>query len=330
MGIYLYWGKDDFAMAQALDKLRQSLVDPNWASFNYDKISPDQPDAVIQALNQVMTPPFGMGGRLVWLVDTTLCQQCSDNLLAELERTIPVIPKHSVLLLTTPHRPDPRLKSTKLLQQYAEIREFALIPPWKTQQLVHRVKSYSVEFGVKLTNSAAVLLAESVSNDTRQLFNELEKLRLYALYDNQPLQESTVATLVVANTQNTLQLAEAIRAGDRAKALELLAALINHNEPPLKIVATLITQFRTWLWVKLLVSEGQTDPNAIANTANINNPKRVYFLKQDVEFLSPKQLISTLRVLLELDLNLKTGADPLSTLQTKVIQLCEIFNRSRV
>ena len=316
-------------MAQALDKLRQSLVDPNWASFNYDKISPDQPDAVIQALNQVMTPPFGIGGRLVWLVDTTLCQQCSDNLLAELERTIPVIPKHSVLLLTTPHRPDPRLKFTKLLQQYAEIREFALIPPWKTQQLVHRVKSYSVEFGVKLTNSAAVLLAESVSNDTRQLFNELEKLRLYAGNDSQPLQESTVATLVVANTQNTLQLAEAIRAGDGAKALELLAALINHNEPPLKIVATLITQFRTWLWVKLLVSEGETDPNAIANTININNPKRVYFLKQDVEFLSPKQLISTLRVLLELDLNLKTGADPLSTLQIKVIQLCEICNSSR-
>ncbi|NEO69862.1 DNA polymerase III subunit delta [Moorena sp. SIO3H5] len=330
MGIYLYWGKDDFAMAQALDKLRQSLVDPNWASFNYDKISPDQPDAVIQALNQVMTPPFGMGGRLVWLVDTTLCQQCSDNLLAELERTIPVIPKHSVLLLTTPHRPDPRLKSTKLLQQYAQIQEFALIPPWKTQQLLNRVKSYSVEFGVKLTNSAAELLAESVSNDTRQLFNELEKLRLYAANDSQPLQESTVATLVVANTQNTLQLAEAIRAGDGAKALELLAALINHNEPPLKIVATLITQFRTWLWVKLLVSEGETDPNAIASTVNINNPKRVYFLKQDVEFLSPKQLISTLRVLLELDLNLKTGADPLSTLQTKVIQLCEIFNRSRV
>ncbi|NEP48785.1 MAG: DNA polymerase III subunit delta [Moorea sp. SIO3C2] len=330
MGIYLYWGKDDFAMAQAVDKLRRSLVDPNWASFNYDKISPDQPDAVIQALNQVMTPPFGIGGRLVWLVDTTLCQQCSDNLLAELERTIPVIPKHSVLLLTTPHRPDPRLKSTKLLQQYAQIQEFALIPPWKTQQLLNRVKSYSVEFGVKLTNSAAVLLAESVSNDTRQLFNELEKLRLYAGNDSQPLSESTVATLVVANTQNTLQLAEAIRAGDGAKALELLAALINHNEPPLKIVATLITQFRTWLWVKLLVSEGETDPNAIASTININNPKRVYFLKQDVEFLSPKQLISTLRVLLELELNLKTGADPLSTLQTKVIQLCEIFNSSRV
>jgi len=26
-----------------------------------------------------MTPPFGAGSRLVWLVDTTLCQQCSEE-----------------------------------------------------------------------------------------------------------------------------------------------------------------------------------------------------------------------------------------------------------
>jgi len=39
-----------------------------------------------QSLNQV-TPPFGAGSRLVWLVDTTLCQQCSEELLAELKRT---------------------------------------------------------------------------------------------------------------------------------------------------------------------------------------------------------------------------------------------------
>jgi DNA polymerase-3 subunit delta len=36
------------------------------------------------------------------------------------------------------------------------------------------------------------------------------------------------------------------------------------------------------------------------------------------------QLTSTLRILLELEVNLKRGADPLSTLQTKVIELCQI------
>ncbi|NER52975.1 MAG: DNA polymerase III subunit delta [Symploca sp. SIO1A3] len=182
MTIYLYWGEDDFAIAQAVSKLRESVLDPSWISFNYDKISPEQPDALIQALNQAMTPPFGMGGRLVWLVDTPLCQQCSENLLAELNRTLPQIPQESVLLLTSRNRPDGRLKSTKLLQKYAHIREFSLIPPWKTEQLVQRVKSCSREVGVKLTPAATELLAQSVGNQTRQLFQFVEQLPRLVTY----------------------------------------------------------------------------------------------------------------------------------------------------
>ncbi|HEY9741259.1 MAG TPA: DNA polymerase III subunit delta [Coleofasciculaceae cyanobacterium] len=322
--IYLYWGEDDFALTEAVNDLREKVLDPSWVSFNYDKIPPDQPDAVIQGLNQAMTPPFGMGKRLVWLAETTVCQHCSETLLAELERTLPLIPEESVLLLTTSQRPDGRLKSTKLLQKHAHIREFPLIPPWKTEQLVQLVQSSSEKVGVKLTQRSAELLAHSVGNDTRQLFNELEKLRIYAGASAKPLDESTVASLVTSNTQNSLQLAAAILHRDGAKALELVADLINKNEPPLRIVATIIGQFRTWLWVKLMINEGERDSKAIAAAAEVSNPKRIYFLTREVQSLSLTQLTSTLRVLLELEVSLKRGADPLSTLQTKVIELCQI------
>ncbi len=324
MPIYLYWGEDDFTLTQAVNQLRESVLDPNWASFNYDKIPSDQPDAVIQGLNQAMTPPFGMGKRLVWLVETTVCQQCSENLLAELERTLPLIPEESVLLLTTHNRPDGRLKSTKLLQKYSVIQEFSLIPPWKTEELVRQVHAYSKDVGVKLTDAAAQLLAQSVGNDTRQLFNELKKLQLYIGDSGKPLNEKVVATLVTANTQNSLQLAAAILQGDGVKALGLVADLINKNEPSLRIVATLIGQFRTWLWVKLMVSAGERDQKAIATAAEVGNPKRIYFITKEVQSLSPNQLTSTLRVLLELEFDLKRGAEPLATLQTKVIELCQI------
>jgi DNA polymerase-3 subunit delta len=324
MPIYLYWGEDDFTLTQAVNQLRKSVLDPNWANFNYDKIPPDQPDAVIQGLNQALTPPFGMGKRLVWLVETTVCQQCSENLLAELERTLPLIPEESILLLTTRNRPDGRLKSTKLLQKYSVIQEFSLIPPWKTEELVQRVHACSKDVGVKLTDAAAQLLAQSVGNDTRQLLNELEKLQLYIGDSAKPLNEKTVATLVTASTQNSLQLAAAILQGDGVKALGLVADLINKNEPALRIVATLIGQFRTWLWVKLMVSAGERDQKAIATAAEVGNPKRIYFLSREVQSLSPSQLTSTLRVLLELEFELKRGGEPLATLQTKVIELCQI------
>lgn len=325
MPIYLYWGEDDFAIAKAVVQLRDRVLDPQWVSFNYNSLPPDQPDAAIQGLNQAMTPPFGAGSRLVWLVDTTLCQQCSEDLLTELKRTLPIIPETSVLLLTCHTKPDGRLKSTQLLQKCAHIQEFSLIPPWKTEQIVQRVQQAAQELGVKLSQKSAYLVAESVGNNTRQLYSELEKLNTFAGGASKPLDVDAVASLVRANTQNSLHLAAAIKDGDAAKALAKATELINRNEPALRIVATLIGQFRTWLLVKLMIETGQRDEKAIAQAAEVGNPKRVYFLQQEVKPLSVQQLVSTLPLLLELEVSLKQGAEEMSALQTKVIELCQVF-----
>jgi DNA polymerase-3 subunit delta len=325
MPIYLYWGENEFTLQKAVASLRDRVLDPQWVSFNYTQIPPDKPDAVIQGLNQALTPPFGAGNRLVWLMQTTLCQNCPEDLLTELNRTLPVIPETCVLLLTSRTKPDGRLKSTQLLQKYAQIREFSLIPPWKTEQIIQQVQQAAQEVGVKLTRKSVELVAESVGNNTRQLYSELEKLRLYAGIADKPLDVEAVAELVQANTQNSLQLAAAIRAGDTAKAIALVAQLLAHNEPSLRIVATLIGQFRTWLWVKLLMEAGERSERTIAQAAEIGNPKRVYFLQQEVKSLSLQQLVSTLPLLLELEVSLKQGAEEMSVLQTKVIELCCVF-----
>lgn len=323
--IYFYWGEDDFAMGKEIESLRNSVLDPNWASFNYDKITGDRPEVITQALNQAMTPPFGSGSRLVWLVDTTIAHQCAEELLAELERTLPTIPESSVLLLTSRTKPDGRLKSTKLLQKYAQVKEFALIPPWKTEELVQQVRQFAGQMKLRLTNDAVELLAESVGNDTRRLFSELEKLQLYIGATSQSVDAKTVTNLVACSTQNSLQLATAIREGKQEKALGLVTDLHILGEPALRIVATLIGQFRTWLWVKLAIESGERDEKAIATAAEVNNPKRIYFLRQELKSISSRQLVAALPILLELEINLKRGAEPLSTMQTKAIELCQIF-----
>ncbi|MFM6307402.1 MAG: DNA polymerase III subunit delta, partial [Dolichospermum sp.] len=178
MPIYVYWGEDDFAMEKAVATLRERVLDPLWTSFNYTLFPPDQTDAIVQALNQVMTPPFGTGGRFVWLINTTISQNCPDHILAELQRTVKVIPPDSTLLLTSRNKLDERLKSTKLLKQFATFSEFPLIPPWKTELLVQLVQQTAQTLGLKLNPLVVELLAESVGNDTRLIYNELEKLRL--------------------------------------------------------------------------------------------------------------------------------------------------------
>jgi DNA polymerase III subunit delta len=325
MPIYVYWGEDSFAIGQAVKTVQAQTLDPDWASFNFDKITPDQSDAVMQALNQAMTPPFGAGQRLVWLIDTTLAQRCSEDLLAELERTLPAIPASTTLLLTSGGKPDGRLKSTKLLQKHAQIQEFSPIPPWKIDLITQQVRRVAQEVGVKLTSDAIDLLAEAVGNNTRQLYGELEKIRLFAGGGAKPLGAPAIAPLITASTQNSLQLVAAIRGGKTADALELVADLLRQNEPALKIVVTLIGQFRLRLWIKLMLSEGERDEQAIARAAELNNPKQLYFLKKELATLSLSQLQQTLPLLLELEFSLKRGAEEISVLQTKIIELCEIF-----
>ncbi|OLP15716.1 DNA polymerase III subunit delta [Leptolyngbya sp. 'hensonii'] len=328
MPIYFYWGEDEFAIAQAVKKLHDRTLDPAWASFNYDKILPDQTDPVIQGLNQAMTPPFGNGSRLVWLVNTTLGQQCPEAVLQELERTLPYLPETSVLLLTAQNKPDGRLKSVKLLQKQAEIQEFSPIPPWKTDQLLQRVRQVAQELEVCLTPAALDLLVQAVGNETRQLYQELEKLKLYRGGQGQAVDEAAIAALVTTTTQSSLKLAEAIRMGNISGALEVASDLLGRNESALRIVSTLISQFRTWLWVRLLVDSGETDERAIAHAAEVNNPNRIYFLKQEIRALSLKQLQQALFILLELEVQLKRGADELLILHTKVIELCQVCRRS--
>ncbi len=327
MPIYLYWGTDDYRLQQAAQTLATQVLDPTWRSFNYDKIDlcagSEVNDRAIAGLNQAMTPPFGLGGRLVWLVDPPLGRSDAADFNSELARTLPALPETSHLLLTLSGKPDGRSKLVKQLQAQAQVQEFSPIPPWKTDLLEKAAQKAAQQVGVTLTPDALTLLAEAVSNDTRQLYSELEKLKLYVSDARQPLGAEVVAQLTTATHQSSLQLADAIRRGQTSEALQLTSELLRQNEPGLKIVATLVKQFRTWLWLKLLIEAGERDERALAAAAEVGNPKRIYFLRQDVKTLTSLQLRQALHHLLELDIRLKQGGDVTTTLHTQVVQLCE-------
>jgi DNA polymerase-3 subunit delta len=79
-----------------------------------------------------------------------------------------------------------------------------------------------------------------------------------------------------------------------------------------------------------MMESGERNPQAIAQAAEISNPKRIYFLQQEVKSLTIEQLISCLPLLLELEVSLKQGgATEISIIQTKVIELCQILKGSR-
>lgn len=230
--------------------------------------------------------------------------------------------------MSSRQKPDGRAKFTKLVQKYGEIKEFSAIAPWKTDQLLKQVEKTAKDRGLTLTPEAANLLVEAVGNQTRQLHLELEKLALYWGDRPAPIAADTVSLLVTISTQNSLKLAAALRQGQTEQALGLVADLLNRNEPALRIVSTLVGQFRTWLWVKVMAESGERDPQAIAKAAEVSNPKRIYFLQKEVSPLSLSALRQALVHLLDLEVALKTGQDETATLQTKAIEIAQLFTKS--
>jgi DNA polymerase III subunit delta len=158
-----------------------------------------------------------------------------------------------------------------------------------------------------------------VGNNTRLLFNELEKLSLVAI--GEKIEVHHVKDLVSITTTSTLQLASAICASDAIATTRIFTTLVDQNEPVVKIVATLTTLFRTWLTVKAMVAEGETDNRAIATAAGVGNPNRVYYLKQEVAAISISRLKQIMYQLLELEILAKQGGTE-SLFTSQIITLC--------
>ena len=132
---------------------------------------------------------------------------------------------------------------------------------------------------------------------------ELEKLSLYV--SEGKVTAEHVMALVPASASNSFQLAAHLRSGDVEKSLQILMQLLARNEHPLKIVAVLVGQFRTWLWVRVAIESGERDNKAIAQMAELGNPKRVYFLQKEVRTFKSHQLYRVMKYLLEVEYQLK-------------------------
>jgi len=327
MAVYFYWGDDDYQISQAVKKLINTYVDPMWRDFNYIKINATGDLEIIDGLNQAVTSPFGMGGRLTWLADTTIAQRCSDSLLIELERTFNYLPVDSYILFTASNKPDGRAKSTKLIQKYAKVLEFSLIPSWKPDAIAQLVRQAAAEIDLKITSDGVDLLVDAIGNDTRRLTMELQKLQLSHYGKTKPISAKEIDALVQVSAHNSLQLATAIRTANISQSLSLLGELIRNNEVGLRICATLVGQFRTWLLIKLMQESGERDDKTIAEAAEISNPKRIYFLKQEVQGLNSQKLMRSLSILLRLEADLKHGKDETATLQTAIIELCQAMTK---
>jgi len=312
MPIQLFWGDDEAARNRAVEALINQLVDPAWATINLSRLDGNDPAQAARALEEARTPPFGSGARVVVLQRSPFCSQCPAELAEQLEATLELVSESCHLLLVSPAKPDARLRTTKALKKVAEERSFLLPAIWDGGGQVELVMRTAHALGLKLEPAAAEALADTIGSDSTRLESELEKLSLYQQGGNPTaaITLQAVEALVGGRSTSSLAVGDALLAGQPAEAIALADALLAANEPALRIVASLSSQIRGWLWVALLEKTGEQDVAVIAKAAGIGNPKRIYVMRKQIRGKAPGQMLALLSQLLEVEMALKRGNDP--------------------
>ncbi|KGG14577.1 MULTISPECIES: DNA polymerase III subunit delta [unclassified Prochlorococcus] len=319
MPIHLIWGDDCGGINRSINKFIEQAIEPQWTSINLSRLDGQNPAHAHQSLEEARTPPFGTGKRIVLVNRSPFCNGCSTELATHFESVINLVPKNTYLILINQNKPDGRLKTTKLLNKLIKSNQafeksFVLPAIWDgvgQKQLVERTAK---EMNIELKEEAIFSLVEALGNDSQRLILELEKLVLLqeaktmkTTMQKVVITKETVDELIHTISANSLQICDYLLTEKWGDALSRVDYLLNQGEAALRILATITTQIRGWLWVSLLEQNEPKEVSFIAKQAGIANPKRIYVIRKQIKGKSPVFFIGLLSKALEIEELLKKG-----------------------
>lgn len=312
--IYCFYGKDEYSLSLAVNALLNGRSCQKITHTNDDDLK-----ALIAALRQYTLTASGW----VWLQDTTVLQpgKVAKPLQNALKTALEHLRPEKQLLLTCEQKPNGTLGLTKWLQENATLQAFELTPTWDTAQLIQETAQDARAAGVRLHRDALEYLVMATGNQRRERAQALTQLSLYQGDRQQPLTAPEVDAIVQTTASTALRLASQIRERETAAALETIHQLLERNEAPLRVLQSLVTQCRTWLWIKSMLAERRHSDLAIAQATGLGNPNQLYYRKQELQHWSTAQLIQVMGCLLQAEWTLKQGGNALGTFKTLLFQI---------
>jgi DNA polymerase-3 subunit delta len=311
----MFLGEDTYSLNKKISTLVDVRVDPAWKVFNYVKLESSENFASLVFL-QLMTPALGAGRKIVHVSCDNFVESLSGWDSDSLEEKVTQIFHENILLISGSKKPDARKAIVKTLLKLAQVEEFNPIASWDKQSIKNLIENRAVTHKIKLKPDVLEYLVEAIGGDTARAYAEFEKIATYANGEILALDE--VKQLINNSDTGYNQLATAIAKGKTERAAEEIHKLLNNGEHPIKVVAALTSIFRTWLVTKAAVYDNLPDGET-AFLAGLANPKRLFFLKQEVRHFEVEKLKNVLVSLTQSEAELKSGVNNLTS---KIIEIC--------
>jgi len=310
--ILFFYGPNDFMVARAVDQLKNRYL-KNVGDLNLLSLDGAQIE-LNEFLREVQAVPLLASTRLI--IIKNIFDHKDKTISEKIEQALAKVPSSSVVVFSQTGEPDKRRKLFKTLASQKGSKRFDFFSPAQTASFIK--KEVALKNGA-ISDEAAGEIADFCSHDLWRIDNEIAKLLSYK--DGEKIEIADVQELVSRNVVgNSFHLADAVVAGNKKVALENLLALLESNEPPLKIMGLIVYQFRVLTQV-FEASQRQSNKFAIAKQLSLN-PFQVEKLLPRAKKLDYQSLSRIYTRLSLVDEKIKNGTiEPTEALKDFILQI---------
>ena len=254
--VYLLLGPEEFLRQRALTLLKRNLLEESSLALNYSDFDPrDTP--IREILAAANTFPMLSRLRIVHVTGLEALDAAAEELLTGYVRE----PNARTALILSGGELDRRTRFYKMLREHSCVVELSHL---KGPAIARWAEDWIRGRGFRISPRALKKLVDLVGSDLQSVANEIEKILLFC-GDNRNIPDTAVDELVRGSRQHSIfELTDAVGMRDKARALRLLASLLELGEPPLRILSMLARHFRQILAVKELQLQGKAAPEIAA------------------------------------------------------------------
>jgi DNA polymerase-3 subunit delta len=259
-------GDEDFELYRRLAKLKDSLLDPAFASFNFARF---ETPSITDVLDNALTVPFGPGNKVVIFdkcdfftrksagkgKDKSDSGSATQKQLDSLDDSLGSVHPNTYLIFACPFNFDSNLKMSKIMLKHAKPEEFPKAKYYigsPNPKLETWVRKEAKAKGATIDDTAIAYLLDGTEANLRQIYSEIDKAATYIM----PKTHITYDVVVEMSPHHShvFTLLDHWLEGRASNALDSAIELLS-RQPALKVIATLQTFLGRWIEMKVICEQ---------------------------------------------------------------------------
>jgi len=305
--VYLLYGEELFLIEETKNLIVNSALLDEELEFNLSVYDLEETPVEL-AIEDCQTVPF-FGERKVVIVQKPVFltaekpkEKVEHNLKVLEEYIQDPVPSTIFIIIGSYEKLDERKKITKLLLKNSAVLNAKKL---SEQEIISFIHDQFRKKDLKIDKKAANKIYQLIGSNLMLLHNEINKIALYC-EKNQIITEEIVDLLVSRSLEDSIfALVDKVLQRKLEDSLSIYYDLLKQNEEPIRILASIASQFRFIYQVKALLKKGYGQKQ-IAGLLKVH-PFRVKLVMNQSNQYDDEYLLQGLNELAELDYKMKTG-----------------------